>query len=146
MVTPEKMVEYLVSEKSYKNFYLKGKFKILKEDNSGVFIRKHPDSTNITLTNTIECNIYDHNGYTHAYSSGAIVPHARAWAGMVHYKDWNSFEIFTKDDLVIMYLNGFKRHLRCIYRTPLIERGISVYKPGPDFSLIMDLLRFTSRN
>ena len=93
---------------SYRNFYLKCKFKIAKEDNSGIFIRKHPDSTNVSLDDAIECNIYDHNGYTHAYSTGSIVGHARAWSHLIDYDDWNSMEIFARENRIILYVNGLK--------------------------------------
>ena len=99
---------YLVSNNVYKNFYLKYKFKIKKEDNSGVFIRRHPDSTNVSLADAIECNIYDHNGYEHAYSTGSIVTHARAFANLIKYEEWNEMEIFARDEQVILTINGMK--------------------------------------
>lgn len=99
---------FLVSDENYKNFYLKCKFKIIKDDNSGIFIRKDPDSTNITLNDAIECNIYDHNGPGHAYSTGSIVTHARAWYGMTDFEDWNTMEIFAHESLVVLYINGKK--------------------------------------
>jgi hypothetical protein len=99
---------FLVSEQAYKDFYLKTKFKIIKEDNSGIFIRKSPDSTAITITDAIECNIYDHNGPSHAYSTGSIATHARAWYEMIDYQDWNEMEIFAKDEQIVMFVNGTK--------------------------------------
>lgn len=99
---------FLVSDNAYKNFYLKTKFRILKEDNSGIFIRKSPDSTAVTITDAIECNIYDHNGPAHAYSTGSIATHARAWYGMIDYSDWNEMEIFAEDDHIVMFVNGTK--------------------------------------
>jgi hypothetical protein len=99
---------FLVSNKTYKNFYLKTQFKIIKEDNSGIFIRKHPDSTNINLQDAIECNIYDHNGFEHAYSTGSIVTHARAWFNITDYENWNEMEIFAEDQHIILYINGKK--------------------------------------
>ena len=99
---------YLVTDKTYKNFYLKYNFKIIKEDNSGIFIRKHPDSTNVSLNDAIECNIYDHNGYAHAFSTGSIVTHARAFSNLIDYENWNEMEIFAKDDHIILTINGKK--------------------------------------
>ena len=98
----------LVSDKTYKDFYFKCAFKIKKEDNSGIFIRKHPDSTNISLEDAIECNIYDHNGYEHAYSTGSIVTHARAFSNLIDYDDWNEMEIFANEDQVVLTINGQK--------------------------------------
>ncbi len=99
---------FFVTKNSYRNFYLQLKFKIKKEDNSGIFIRKHPDSTNVSLNDAIECNIYDHNGFEHAYSTGSIANFARAWSHLVDYSDWNSMEIFARDNHIIMYVNGQK--------------------------------------
>ena len=99
---------FLVTNKTYKNFYLTYNFKIIKEDNSGVFIRKHPDSTNVSLKDAIECNIYDHNGYSHAFSTGSIVTHARAFSNLIDYENWNEMEIFAKDDHIILTINGKK--------------------------------------
>lgn len=99
---------FLVSEKAYKNFYLKCEFKIIKEDNSGIFIRKTPDSTSVTTTDAIECNIYDHNGPAHAYSTGSIATHARAWYGMIDYDDWNTMEIFAHEEHIVMFVNDQK--------------------------------------
>lgn len=99
---------FLVSDSAYKDFYLKTRFKIIKEDNSGIFIRKSPDSTAVTITDAIECNIYDHNGPSHAYSTGAIATHARAWYGMIDYNNWNEMEIFAENEHIVMFVNGQK--------------------------------------
>ncbi len=99
---------WLVSDETYHNFYLKLKFKIIKEDNSGIFIRKPAEAPIPTLQNSIECNIYDHNGYAHAFSTGSFVLHARAWSNMVDYDDWNFAEIYAMEDQVAMYINGKK--------------------------------------
>lgn len=99
---------YLISDKAYKNFYLKCSFKIKKEDNSGIFIRQHPDSTSTTPIEAIECNIYDHNGFAHAYSTGSIVTHTRAFSNLINYEDWNEMEIFSHDDHLILTVNGQK--------------------------------------
>lgn len=99
---------FLVSQNSYKNFHLKFKFKIIKEDNSGIFIRKPEAAKTISLENSIECNIYDHNGFTHAFSTGALVGHSRAWSQMIDYQDWNTGEIYALEDHIIMYINGLK--------------------------------------
>ena len=99
---------FLVSDNAYKDFYLKTIFKIIKEDNSGIFIRKSPDSAAVTITDAIECNIYDHNGPSHAYSTGSIATHARAWYGMIDYNDWNEMEIFAEDEHIVMFVNGQK--------------------------------------
>ncbi len=99
---------FLVNENVYKNFYLTTKFKIIKEDNSGIWVRKSPDSANVSITDAIECNIYDHNGPAHAYSTGSIATHARAWYGMIDYDDWNEMEIFAENEHIVMFVNGEK--------------------------------------
>jgi len=99
---------FLVHENVYKDFYLKTTFKIIKEDNSGIFIRKSPDSAAVTITDAIECNIYDHNGPAHVYSTGSIATHARAWYGMIDYNEWNEMEIFARDEHIVMFVNGQK--------------------------------------
>lgn len=99
---------FLITDQAYRNFYLKCQFKIIKEDNSGIFIRQHPDSANVSTQNAIECNIYDHNGPAHAYSTGSIVSYARAWPKMIDYKDWNEMEIFAQDEHIVLYINGQK--------------------------------------
>ena len=100
---------FLVSKSAYKNFYLKLKFKIKHEDNSGIFIRHDPAMPDeITTDNAIECNIYDHDGFLHEYSTGSIAPIARSWSKMIDYEDWNNMEIFAFEDQVCMYVNGIK--------------------------------------
>ncbi len=99
---------FLVGSETYKDFYLKLQFKIKKEDNSGVFIRHHPDSASVGIENAIECNIYDHNGYAHAYSTGSIATYARAFSFLIDYEDWNTMEIFAMGDHVCLYVNGKK--------------------------------------
>ena len=98
---------FLVSENTYQNFYLKAKFKIAFEDNSGIFIRK-PPTEEISLENSIECNVYDHNGYSFPYSTGSIATHARAFRDLIDYEEWNEMEIFAKDDHIVLYVNGNK--------------------------------------
>ncbi len=100
---------FLIHKETYRNFYLRLKFKIKHEDNSGVFIRHNPlDSALVSTDNAIECNIYDHDGYTHEYSTGAIAPIARAWSKMIDYENWNDMEIFAFEDQICMYVNGVK--------------------------------------
>jgi len=100
---------FLVHKDIYQNFYLKFKFKIIHEDNSGIFIRHTPeDSVSVTTDNAIECNIYDHDGFMHEFSTGAIVPYSRAWSNMIDYEDWNDMEIFAFDGHICMYANGIK--------------------------------------
>ena len=100
---------FLVHKDVFQNFYLKFKFKIAHEHNSGIFIRHAPEETDeVTTDNAIECNIYDHDGFLHEYSTGAIVPYARAWSKMIDFENWNDMEIFAFEDHIMMYVNGRK--------------------------------------
>jgi len=100
---------FLNSRNTFRNFYLKLKFKIKHEDNSGIFIRHTPEDVDeVTTDNAIECNIYDHDGFLHEYSTGSIAPIARSWSKMIDYEDWNDMEIFAFEDQICMYVNGIK--------------------------------------
>jgi len=101
-----KQPSYLVTDKTYKNFYLSCQFKIKKEDNSGIFIRKHPDSTQVSLQDAIECNIYDHDGTKQVYSTGSLVTHAPAPSNLIDYETWNTMEIFAQEEYIVLYING----------------------------------------
>ena len=139
---------YLCHEKAFYNFHLKAKFKIIKEDNSGIFIRKPIDSTNVSTIdgNSVECNIYDHNGYMHAYSTGSLALHARAWSNITDYEDWNLADIYAYGDQVVMYINGIKAseaHLPAFNHTGQVclQAGIKVFAEdkGPSDIYFKDL-------
>jgi hypothetical protein len=138
---------FLISKEAYHNFYLKLKFKIIKEDNSGIFIRRDPTSDEVTTDNAIECNIYDHNGFKHAYSTGSIALHSRAWSNLVDYDDWNQMEIFAFEDRVSMFINGIKsteKHLPEKFNTKgniCIQGGVKVFLDGgPSDIYIKDIM------
>ena len=138
---------FLVSENTYRNFYLKLKFRIKHEDNSGIFIRHDPNMPDeVTTNNAIECNIYDHDGYLHEYSTGSIAPIARSWSKMIDYSNWNDMEIFAFEDQVCMYVNGTKSseaHLQAKFNQKgniCIQGGIQVFNNNlPSDVYIKDL-------
>jgi hypothetical protein len=99
---------FLCTENTYKNFYLRLKFKIALEDNSGVFIRHNPDEEEVTLDNALEVNVYDVTDLNWAHPTGSVNTHARAFMGMISYDDWNLMEIFAFDEQVTVYVNGMK--------------------------------------
>ncbi|MEM7655768.1 MAG: family 16 glycoside hydrolase [Bacteroidota bacterium] len=99
---------YLISQNQYQNFYAKFEFRIKEEDNSGVFIRHDTTQKTVSPTQSIECNVYDHNGYSHAYSTGSVAGQARAFKGLIEYNSWNEMEIFAHEDQVVLYVNGQK--------------------------------------
>ena len=99
---------YLLSKETYQNFYLKLKFKIKFEDNSGIFIRKDPNREDVSIEDAIECNIYDFNGLSHPFSTGSLVTHSRAFRDLFEYEEWSDLEIFAYESQIVMYINGKK--------------------------------------
>ncbi len=129
---------FLISDGSYKNFHLILDFKIIKEDNSGIFIRRPAEAAEVTIQNSIECNIYDHNGFEHAYSTGSLATHARAWSNLINYEGWNTAEILAHEDQVAMYINGVKASQADLPQfnqagNICLQAGIKVFHPtqGP---------------
>jgi len=106
--TQQEDFSFLKTVKTYQNFYLKLKFKILKGHNSGVFIRQDPEVTEINVESGLEINIYDHDGFTYGWPTGSVVTKARAFMGVVDYDDWNTMEIFAFDRHICTYVNGIK--------------------------------------
>lgn len=138
---------FLVHKDEYQNFYLKFRFKIAHEHNSGIFIRHTPEDVDeVTTDNAIECNIYDHDGFLHEFSTGAIVPFARAWSKMIDFEEWNDMEIFAFEDHICMYVNGRKSseaHLPPAFNKKgniCIQGGIQVFNSNlPSAIYIRDM-------
>jgi len=126
--TAGEVPDYLVSDSVFQDFYLVLDFRIEFEENSGVFIRKHPDSL-ISLNDAIECNIYDFNGPAHAYSTGSQVTHARSWYGMVAYDQWNTMEVFAEGPLVVVYINE-KKASEHLFEDPFVKPGQIALQAG----------------
>ena len=99
---------FLCTDQVYKNFYLKLKFKIALEDNSGVFVRTNPDAEQITLDEALEVNVYDVSDLSWPHPTGSVNTHARSFMGLVSYQDWNTMEVFTFDEQITVYVNGLK--------------------------------------
>ncbi|MFP4503824.1 MAG: DUF1080 domain-containing protein [Cyclobacteriaceae bacterium] len=99
---------YLCTDDIYKNFYLRLKFRIALEDNSGVFLRLNPEAEEVSLSEGLEVNVYDVADLAWAHPTGSINTHARAFTGMVDYEDWNLMEIFAFNEQVTVYVNGMK--------------------------------------
>ncbi|MFK7921150.1 MAG: family 16 glycoside hydrolase [Bacteroidia bacterium] len=142
---------YLISDTLYKNLYLSTWFKIAKEDNSGIFIRLHPDSSNITAVAGIECNIYDHNGFTHVFSTGSIVGRARAFSHLIDYDDWNQLEILAIDDEVALYVNGVESADHAFPKGMFeeaghiaLQAGIRIFDDGGPSTIQFKEIRFVS--
>jgi len=107
-ITGQEDFSFLRSVKAYQNFYLKLKFKIAKDHNSGVFIRQDPEAQEIGLETGMEINIYDHDGFSYGWPTGSNVTRARAFIGIVDYDDWNTMEIFAFERHICVYVNGLK--------------------------------------
>lgn len=99
---------FFCTDKTYKNFYMRLKFKIKLEDNSGVFVRTNPEAEEVTLAEALEVNVYDVSDLTWAHPTGSVNTHARAFMGMVSYDDWNLMEVFAFEEQVTAYVNGIK--------------------------------------
>ncbi len=126
---------FLVSDFSGKNFHLTLSFKIANGHNSGIFIRKPQVDSLPTMQNSLECNIYDHNGFSHLYSTGSIATHARAPLGLVDYDGWNRMEIFAYEDHICLYVNDRKAseaHLPSFNHIGQIclQGGIQIFAEG----------------
>lgn len=138
---------FLATRQSYGDFYLKLKFKIAFEDNSGIFIRRPPAEA-VNPNTSLECNIYDFNGLAHPYSTGSIVGYARAFRGLVDYDEWNEMEIFALGDHVVLRINGRKSaeaHVAAAHQHEgqiCLQAGIKVFDPekGPSDIYFKDIL------
>ncbi|MDH3650296.1 MAG: DUF1080 domain-containing protein [Saprospiraceae bacterium] len=138
---------FLISDSDFKNFYLSLGFKIAKEHNSGIFIRKPLADSLPTLQNSLECNVYDHNGLSHLYSTGSIATHARAPMGLIEYDQWNHMEIFAFEDHICLFINGKKAseaHLPAFNHPGQIclQGGIQIFADGqpPSYIAYKDII------
>ena len=100
----DKGIGFLVSKKSYKDFYLVAEFWSDAKANSGIFIRC-TDAQKITATNSYEVNIFDQRPDV-SYGTGAIVGVATV-SPMPHAAGrWNTFEITARGPQLWVSLNG----------------------------------------
>ena len=95
---------FLVSKKSYKDFYLVSEFWVDAKANSGIFIRC-TDAQKINAVNAYEVNIFDQRPDI-SYGTGAIVGLA-AVSPMPHAGGrWNTFEITARGPQMWVSMNG----------------------------------------
>ena len=99
---------FLMSEQRWKNFYLKVKFKIQIDHNSGVWVRWDGTGDALGLDNAIEVNVYDQTDDTWENSTGAVASFARAYNKRISFDDWNEMEVFAFGDHFCIYVNGVK--------------------------------------
>ena len=95
---------FLVTKKSYKDFYMVVEFWSDADANSGIFIRcSNPKQ--ITATNSYEVNIFDKRP-NQAFGTGAIVGVAEVSPMPWAVGRWNTFEITAQGPLLTVSFNG----------------------------------------
>jgi frataxin-like iron-binding protein CyaY len=101
-----KVISYLVSKQSFKDFELRAEFWVSEEANSGIFIRI-TDTAKISSKAGYEANIFDTrpdpSGGTGALGDVAKVTTACKTGGK-----WNTYEITAKGPKFTLTLNGVK--------------------------------------
>ncbi len=101
-----KVLSYLVSKDSYKDFQIKAEFWTDEEANSGIFIRC--DVRNIIDSKVCyEVNIFDKRPDP-SYGTGAIVDVAKVDPMPKAAGKWNTYEITAQGSHLVVVLNGQK--------------------------------------
>lgn len=106
---PDKKYGYLSTNKNYKNFELKLRFKQEADGNSGVFIRSGIDGTKISgwQVEVAPQNLHT-GGIYESYGRGWLIqpmPEDEKWLKM---GKWNTMKILVNGDEVTSWLNGHK--------------------------------------
>ncbi|MBX9651351.1 MAG: DUF1080 domain-containing protein [Xanthobacteraceae bacterium] len=101
-----KVLSYLVSKDSYKDFQIKAEFWTDEEANSGIFIRC--DVRNMIDSKVCyEVNIFDKRPDP-SYGTGAIVDVAKVDPMPKAAGKWNTYEITAQGSHLVVVLNGQK--------------------------------------
>lgn len=101
-----KVLAYLVSKDSYKDFQIKAEFWTDEEANSGIFIRC--DVRNVIDSKVCyEVNIFDKRPDP-SYGTGAIVDVAKVDPMPKAAGKWNTYEITAQGSHLVVVLNGQK--------------------------------------
>ena len=101
-----KVLSYLVSKESYKDFQIKAEFWTDEEANSGIFIRCDARDK-IDSKICYEVNIFDKRPDP-SYGTGAIVDVAKVDPMPKAGGKWNTYEITAKGSQLVVVLNGQK--------------------------------------
>jgi hypothetical protein len=101
-----KVISYLVSKESYKDFQIKAEFWSDADANSGIFIRCQ-DPKVIDAKGCYEVNIFDKRPDP-TYGTGAIVDVAKVEPMPKAAGKWNSYDITAKGDHLVVIFNGEK--------------------------------------
>ncbi|MBA3673738.1 MAG: DUF1080 domain-containing protein [Chitinophagaceae bacterium] len=104
---PDKKYGYLSTDKNYKNFILRLKFKLEANGNSGVFIRSGIEGTKISGWQ-VEVAPPDHHtgGIYESYGRGWIIKPKAEDEKNLKPDDWNDMRIYVLNDEVTTWLNG----------------------------------------
>lgn len=104
---PDKQYGYLSTDKNYKNFILRLKFKLEANGNSGVFIRSGIEGTKISGWQ-VEVAPPDHHtgGIYESYGRGWIIKPKAEDEKNLKPDDWNDMRIYVLNDEVTTWLNG----------------------------------------
>lgn len=104
---PDKQYGYLSTDKSYKNFELKLKFKQEANGNSGVFFRSSIEGTKISGW---QCEVAPLNSHTggiyESYGRGWMIQPKAEDEKWLKVGEWNDLRLVVKGDEVTTYLNG----------------------------------------
>ena len=101
-----KVLSYLVSKDSYKDFQIKAEFWTDEEANSGIFIRCDTREK-IDSKVCYEVNIFDKRPDP-SYGTGAIVDVAKVDPMPKAAGKWNTFDITAQGSHLVVVLNGQK--------------------------------------
>jgi hypothetical protein len=101
-----KVLSYLVSKDSYKDFQIKAEFWTDEEANSGIFIRCD-GRDKIDSKICYEVNIFDKRPDP-SYGTGAIVDVAKVDPMPKAAGKWNTYEITAQGSHLVVVLNGQK--------------------------------------
>ena len=104
---PDKQYGYLSTDKSYKNFILRLKFKLEANGNSGVFIRSGIEGTKISGWQ-VEVAPPNHNtgGIYESYGRGWLIKPKPEDEQNLKANEWNDMRIQVINDEVTTWLNG----------------------------------------
>jgi hypothetical protein len=119
---PDKQYGYLSTNKNYKNFILKLKFKQEANGNSGVFIRSGIEGTKISGWQVEVAQEGHHTGGIYeSYGRGWLVKPDSSGEKRLKPGKWNKLEIKVIGDEVDTWLNG---HQIVSYKDEKIEKGV----------------------
>lgn len=104
---PDKEYGYLVTDRIYKDFYLKLEFRQESDGNSGVFFRSFVEGIKIKGWQVeVAPPGHDTGGIYESYGRGWLIQIPEEKEDILKMGEWNSMEIKVQGDRVITWLNG----------------------------------------